>query len=67
MYKDKFIYKASSRKKGVNLMAEKQKRDYESASIEVMRFIAQDIITTSSTPTYTPTPGGGMNDEMWDI
>lgn len=47
-------------------MSEKRKNDYEFASIEVTLFGDQDVITTSSTPSYTPTPGDGMNDDAWD-
>lgn len=46
-------------------MSEKRKKDYEFAFIEVTLFGDKDVITTSS-PVYTPTPGGGMDDGTWD-
>lgn len=45
-------------------MSEKRKKDYSLASVEILRFNEGDVITTSST--YQPTPGGGMNDDLWD-
>ena len=45
-------------------MSKQRKKDYECAAVKILHFNEDDVITTSTQ--YQPTPGDGMNDNMWD-